>query len=192
MPHHLALGTYVVFEGESDYARRCFSEYAMLPDKSGRYAALYRPIHMIGLELGVSVASVGAAQGADRRAHRLPLRRGRDRQARAQERRGARRRRRLLRLGQAGSGRALARRGLLPLGLAHEVALKRDVAEGECLRWSDVAYDENDPAVKVRREMEAAFGRPNLSPAHPETQALDTKAPLEGLALDLWAFCPLR
>src|SRR5712671_3283937 len=41
VPHHLALGTYVVFEGESDYARRCFKEYAMLPDKSGRYAALY-------------------------------------------------------------------------------------------------------------------------------------------------------
>src|SRR6201988_4770456 len=46
VPHHLALGTYVVIEGESDYARRCFSEYAMLPDRSGRYAALYRPIHM--------------------------------------------------------------------------------------------------------------------------------------------------
>ena len=48
---------------------------------SGRYAALYRPIHMIGLELGISVASRGAAQGADRRADRLPLRRGGDRQA---------------------------------------------------------------------------------------------------------------
>jgi hypothetical protein len=35
------------------------------------------------------------------------------------------------------------------------------VAEGECLRWSDVAYDANDLAVKVRREMEAAFARPN-------------------------------
>src|SRR5262245_43477146 len=57
VPHHLALSTYVVFEGESEYARQCFKEYAMLPDKSGRYAALYRPIHMIGLELGVSVAS---------------------------------------------------------------------------------------------------------------------------------------
>ena len=57
MPHHLALGTYVVIEGETDYARRCFKEYAMLPDKSGKYAALYRPIHMIGLELGISVAS---------------------------------------------------------------------------------------------------------------------------------------
>src|SRR5204863_4690783 len=57
VPHHLALGTYVVIEGETEYARRCFSEYAMLPDKSGRYAALYRPIHMIGLELGISIAS---------------------------------------------------------------------------------------------------------------------------------------
>src|SRR6185312_14788670 len=45
VPHHLALGTYVVFEGETEYARRCFKEYAMLPDKTGKYAALYRPIH---------------------------------------------------------------------------------------------------------------------------------------------------
>src|SRR5207248_3199660 len=38
VPHHLALGTYVVIEAESDYARRCFGEYHMLPDASGRYA----------------------------------------------------------------------------------------------------------------------------------------------------------
>src|SRR5437899_9540975 len=57
VPHHLALGTYVVIAAESDYTRECFREYHMLPDRSGRYAALYRPIHMIGLELGVSVAS---------------------------------------------------------------------------------------------------------------------------------------
>ena len=109
VPHHLALGTYVVFEGESDYARRCFKEYAMLPDKSGRYAALYRPIHMIGLELGVSVASAalrkeptGAPTGfrSDVVATaKRALKAGR----------GARRRGRLLRLGQADSGRAFAR-----------------------------------------------------------------------------------
>ena len=29
----------------------------MLPDRTGKFAALYRPIHMIGLELGISVAS---------------------------------------------------------------------------------------------------------------------------------------
>jgi predicted homoserine dehydrogenase-like protein len=51
--------------------------------------------------------------------------------------------------------------GMLPLGLAHNVKLKRDIAEGEALRWNDVAFDANDIAVKVRREMEAAFARPN-------------------------------
>ena len=30
------------------------------------------------------------------------------------------------------------------------------------LRWDDVAYDPNDQAVQVRREMEAAFGRQNV------------------------------
>ncbi len=163
VPHHLALGTYVVFEGESDYARRCFKEYAMLPDWSGRYAALYRPIHMIGLELGVSVASAalrreptGAATGFRS-----------DVVATAK---------RALKKGEMLDGeggfcvwgkqvpaeRSLAE-GFLPLGLAHQVRLERDVAEGESLTWNDVAYDRNDPAVKVRREMEAAFGRPNAS-----------------------------
>jgi len=42
-------------------------------------------------------------------------------------------------------------------GFAHGVPLKRDVAEGECLKWSDVICDETDIAVKTRWEMEAAF-----------------------------------
>jgi predicted homoserine dehydrogenase-like protein len=167
VPHHLALGTYVVFEGESDYARRCFKEYAMLPDSSGRYAALYRPIHMIGLELGVSVASAALRKeptGA-------PTGFRSDVVATAK---------RALRRGEVLDGeggfcvwgkqvpaeRSLAE-GLLPLGLAHEVGLRRDLAEGECLKWSDVVYDENDLAVKVRREMEAAFGRPNTAGSPP-------------------------
>ena len=161
VPHNLALGTYVVLEGESDYARRCFSEYAMLPDKSGRYAALYRPIHMIGLELGVSVASAALR----REPTGAPTGFRSDVAATAK---------RALKRGEVLDGeggfcvwgkqvaaeRSLAA-GLLPLGLAHDVRLERDIAEGECLTWSDVACDETDLAVRVRREMEAAFGRPN-------------------------------
>ena len=157
VPHHLALGTYVVFEGETDYARRCFSEYAMLPDRSGRYAALYRPIHMIGLELGVSVASAALRKeptGA-------PIGFHSDVVATAK---------RALKAGEMLDGeggfcvwgrqvpaeRSVAEK-LLPLGLAHAVTLRRDIDEGECLRWSDVAADETDRAVKFRREMERAF-----------------------------------
>jgi predicted homoserine dehydrogenase-like protein len=47
--------------------------------------------------------------------------------------------------------------GYLPLGLAHNVKLKRDIAEGQRLKWDDVAYDATDPAVLFRREMESAF-----------------------------------
>jgi predicted homoserine dehydrogenase-like protein len=162
VPHHLALGTYVVFEGESDYARQCFKEYAMLPDRSGRYAALYRPIHMIGLELGVSIASAALR----REPTGAPTGFRSDVAATAK---------RALAAGEVLDGeggfcvwgkqvpaeRSLAE-GLLPLGLAHAVKLERAVAEGECLKWSDVAYDANDLAVTVRREMEAAFARPNV------------------------------
>jgi predicted homoserine dehydrogenase-like protein len=158
VPHHLALGTYVVVEGESDYARRCFAEYAMLPDKSGRFAALYRPIHMIGLELGVSIASVALRKEPTG----VPTSFRSDVVAVAK---------RALRKGELLDGEggfcvwgrqvpaedSLAR-NLLPLGLAHEVALEHDVAEDQPLTWSDVACDENNLAVKVRREMEAAFG----------------------------------
>jgi predicted homoserine dehydrogenase-like protein len=53
--------------------------------------------------------------------------------------------------------------GYLPLGLAHNVKLKRDIAEGARVKWDDIEYDKNDNAVKVRREMEAMFARPNVA-----------------------------
>ena len=162
VPHHLALGTYVVIEGETEYARRCFKEYAMLPDKSGKYAALYRPIHMIGLELGISIASAalrneptGAPTG-----FRSDVVATAKRNLKAGE----------MLDGEGGfcvwgrqtpAARSLDE-GCLPLGLAQNVKLKRDVAGGERLKWSDVAYDPNDFAVKTRRQMEAAFGPPDL------------------------------
>lgn len=162
VPHHLALGTYVVFEGDTEYARRCFKEYAMLPDRTGKYAALYRPIHMIGLELGISVASAALRNEATGAPNGFRS----DVVATAK---------RALKVGEMLDGEGgfcvwgrqtpadvSLERELLPLGLAHGVKLKRDIAEGQALRWSDVAYDPNDPAVKIRREMEAAFGRRNV------------------------------
>src|SRR6202008_2899461 len=60
----LRWGVYVTFEAPSDYVRRCFAEYGLVTDASGRYAAMYKPYHLIGLELGVSVASVGVRNEA--------------------------------------------------------------------------------------------------------------------------------
>jgi predicted homoserine dehydrogenase-like protein len=159
--HHIAMGTYVVVESDSAYARQCFVEYNCLPDESGTYAALYRPTHMIGLELGVSVASAALRKeptGA-------PVCFNSDVVATAK---------RALRKGEVldGEGGFLVwgrqtpaevslAGGYLPLGLASDVKLTRDIAEGQPLRWSDVAFDAGAGAVKVRREMEAAFARLN-------------------------------
>jgi predicted homoserine dehydrogenase-like protein len=157
VPHHLALGTYVVFEGESDYARRCFREYAMLPDRSGRYAALYRPIHMIGLELGVSVASAAlraepTGAPSDFRSDVIATTKRALKRGEVLDGEGG-----FCVWGRQVPAARSLREALLPLGLAHDVRLKRDIAEGECLAWSDIDFDESDLAVKVRREMEAVF-----------------------------------
>jgi predicted homoserine dehydrogenase-like protein len=162
VPHHLALGTYVVFEGETEYARRCFKEYSMLPDKTGKYAALYRPIHMIGLELGISVASAalrneptGAPTGF--RSDVVATAKKALKAGEMLDGEGG-----FCVWGKQTPAEVSLRDGLLPLGLAHNVKLKRDIPEGGAVKWTDVAYDPNDAAVKVRREMEAAFGRRNV------------------------------
>jgi predicted homoserine dehydrogenase-like protein len=162
VPNNLVMGTYVVFEAaeDNDYSRRCFVEYSMLQDKSGRYAALYRPIHMIGLELGLSVASAALRKEATG----APICFNSDVVATAK---------RALKAGAVLDGEggfcvwgkqtpadASLDHGYLPLGIAHDVKLKRDIAEGERLKWSDVEVDESDLAVKTRREMESAFARP--------------------------------
>ncbi len=97
----LRWGVYVVFAAESEYVRRCFREYGIVTDPSGEYAAMYKPSHLIGLELGISVASRGAAPGAHRRAHRLARRLRGHRQACVEVGRGARWRGRLHGVGQA-------------------------------------------------------------------------------------------
>ena len=165
VPHHLALGTYVVVEGDTEYARRCFKEYHLLPDSSGRYAALYRPVHLIGLELGVSVASVALR----REPTGAPTGFRSDVVATAK---------RALKKGEMLDGEGgfcvwgkqvpaamSVEHGFLPLGLAQGVKLKRDVADGAQLKWADVDYDAADLAVRIRREMEAAFAPQKVSAA---------------------------
>jgi predicted homoserine dehydrogenase-like protein len=165
VPHHLALGTYVVIEGETDYARRCFKEYAMLPDQSGRYAALYRPIHMIGLELGISVASVALRKeptGAptDFRSDAIATAKRHLKKGEMLDGEGG-----FCVWGKQTPAAYSLRENLLPLGLAHEVKLVRDVAQGRQLTWDDVVHDPGDSVVKIRREMEAVFGAEAPLPA---------------------------
>ena len=102
----LRWGVYVVLEAPTDYAAACFRQYGLRTDASGRYAAMYKPYHLIGLELNISVLSAALRGEATGQPQILPRRRRGRRQAGARPRRDAGRRGRLYRLGppDAGSG----------------------------------------------------------------------------------------
>lgn len=153
----LRWGVYVVFEAPSEYAARCFAEYGLITDPSGRYSAMYKPYHLIGLELGISVASAGLRNEPTGAATGF---RG-DVVATAK---------RDLKAGEMLDGEGgytvwgklmpaadSLRLGGLPIGLAHQVKLVKPVKGGAPVRWSDVAVDEASQAVKIRRAMEAMF-----------------------------------
>ena len=154
----LRWGVYVTFAAEHEYVRRCFQEYGIVTDPSGEYAAMYKPSHLIGLELGISVASVAlrAEPTGAANAWRGDCVATAKRALRAGE----------LLDGEGGytvwgklmAARDSAAKKALPIGLAHKVKLKRDVAEGATLSWDDVECDASSQAVKVRREMEKEFG----------------------------------
>lgn len=55
----LRWGVYVVIKAPNDYSRACFGQYGLPTDRSGRYAAMYKPFHLIGMELGISVLNAG-------------------------------------------------------------------------------------------------------------------------------------
>ena len=47
--------------------------------------------------------------------------------------------------------------GALPIGLAHRVKLKNDIAHGAVVRWNDVEVDAGNETISTRRAMEAKF-----------------------------------
>ncbi|MGP1256605.1 MAG: NAD(P)H-dependent oxidoreductase [Kiloniellales bacterium] len=153
----LRWGVYVVLEAPNDYAAACFRQYGMNTDESGRYAAMYKPFHLIGLELNVSILSAALRGEATGQANGF---RG-DVAATAK---------RALKAGETLDGEggycvwgkllpadASLAQGALPIGLAHGVTLTRDIPEGGTVGWADVQVDESSQAVQIRREMERRF-----------------------------------
>ena len=152
------MGVWVTVEGETDYVRNCFEEYNAKTDPSGRYFTLYKRWHLIGLEVGMSVASVALRGEATGVATGWNADVVADREAGPRGGRDARRRRRLHGVGQAAAGGARRwQLGGVPLGLAHDVKVVRPVKKGQSLAWADVAMDTTTPAYRLRRELESAF-----------------------------------
>jgi predicted homoserine dehydrogenase-like protein len=157
IPYDIRFGVWVVFEGDTEYIRRCFMEYGVRTDPSGRYACLYKRWHLIGLEVGISVASVGLRREPTGCAtgFRADVVATAKRDLKAGE----------ILDGEGGYtvyGKLVPaedslRLGGLPLGLAHNVKLVGPVAAGQPVRWSDVQVDASSEAITVRRAMEREF-----------------------------------
>jgi predicted homoserine dehydrogenase-like protein len=118
---------------------------------------MYKPYHLIGLELNISILSAALRGEPTGQPHGF---RG-DAVAVAK---------RALRSGEMLDGEggytvwgklmpadASLAAGALPIGLAHKVKLKSDIAHGAVVRWSDVEFDASNDTVKTRRAMEERF-----------------------------------
>jgi predicted homoserine dehydrogenase-like protein len=154
VPGDLRWGVYITFRAPSVYAKRCFGEYGMLTDQSGQYAALFRPNHLIGLELGISVASAamrGEPTGVARQFLGDVVTCAK-RDLAAGERLD----------GEGGytvfgklmpSRDSLARRAL-PMGLASVAVVTKRVAKDQKLSYDDVELPQDSLLVKLRRQLE--------------------------------------
>ena len=152
----LRWGVYVVFKAPNPYTQACFRQYGLVTDPSGQYSALYRPYHLIGLELSISVLSAvlrGEPTG-ETRAFNGDAVAVAKRDLRAGERLD----------GEGGATvwgklvpaeRSLSE-GLLPIGLAHDVTLARDIPSGTSVGRDCVTLPDNE-ATRARRDMEAIF-----------------------------------
>ena len=170
----LRWGVYVTFEAPSDYVERCFADYGLITDASGRYSALWRPYHLIGLELGISVAKAAIKNEATGTARDFIA----DVVATAKRDLAAGE---ILdgeggytvwgRLMLAGDSLTI---GAVPIGLAHGLTLKTSVKKGAVVQWSDVddvndSMAGNSVAFAVRREMEMAMAPIASHPGQTQT-----------------------
>ena len=155
--NNIRYGMFVTFRAPDEYTRACFKQYGLLTDKSGWYGSMWRPFHLIGLETSVSVLSAvlrGEPTGSSKEY------RG-DAVATAKTD---------LKAGDMLDGeggfavwaKAIPARisqdvDALPIGLAHNVKLKRPVAKDQVVRMSDVELVNDLDVVDLRKEQVSAM-----------------------------------
>jgi predicted homoserine dehydrogenase-like protein len=159
----LRWGVYAVFEAPTQYVRDCFQQYGLKTDDSGRFAAMYKPYHLIGLELGTSVASIATrleptGSTRDWRADVIAVAKRPLKAGEMLDGEGG-----FTVYGKVVPAERSLEFGAVPIGLAHGLKLEKDVPAGQPVRWSDVQYDRSNQAISFRLEMETIFRTEKLS-----------------------------
>ena len=153
----LRWGVYCVFEAPNDYSAACFRQYGMNTDDSGRYSAMFKPFHLIGLELNISILSAalrGQPTGAplDFKADVVAVAKRDLKVDEVLDGEGG-----FTVWGRIMPADASVSVQALPIGLASEVRLTRPVEKGQVVTLNDIDADTNMQAWQIREAMLLAF-----------------------------------
>jgi predicted homoserine dehydrogenase-like protein len=154
---NIRYGVFVTIKAHSEYARSCFKQYGLLTDPSGWYGSMWRPFHIIGLETSVSVLSAVL--------RREPT--GTSKEFRGDAVATAKKDMHAGEMldGEGGyavwanaipASKSLALQAL-PIGLAHNVRLRRAVRKDQVVSFDDVELVNDLDVVELRGEMERRF-----------------------------------
>ena len=153
----LRWGVYITFKAPTDYASDCFGQYGLKTDSSGFYAALYRPNHLIGLELNISVASAalrGEPTGASKQfvadvgaAAKRNLEKGE-----ILDGEGG-----FTVMGKLITASQSISRSVLPMRLTSGVKTKHPVAKDQLISYEDVEIESSSTAWTLRQELEEKY-----------------------------------
>lgn len=153
VPGDLRWGVYVVFRAPTPYVQRCFAEYGLRTDTSGEYAALYRPYHLIGLELGISAASAvlrNEPTGSSKSfiADVATIAKRDLKPGDILDGEGG-----YTVFGRLVQAQESLSRSYLPMGFSGKVRVVRQVAKDSPVTYEDVELDENLFSFKLRKSM---------------------------------------
>ena len=154
---NIRMGVFVVVEAVTDYQRKCLEEYKVKTDDTGRFMCLYKQWHLIGLELGMSVANVGlrgeaTGVAAEFRGDVVAVAKRDLAAGEILDGEGG-----FTVAGQLRPASVSVPMKALPLGLTGGVKMLRPVKADSVLVYDDVALDESLTAVKLRRQVEQGF-----------------------------------
>ncbi|RWH66987.1 Gfo/Idh/MocA family oxidoreductase [Mesorhizobium sp.] len=162
--NNIRYGVFVTFKAHNEYSRACFKQYGLLTDPSGWYASMWRPFHIIGLETSISVLSAVLRNEST----------GSSKEFRGDAVATAKKDMQPGEMLDGEGGYAVWANAIpasislehaaLPIGLAHNVRLKRAVRKDQIVSVNDVELVNDLDVVKLRSEMEERF-RPTPSVA---------------------------
>ena len=153
----LRWGVYAVLQAPNEYAASCFKQYGMNTDQSGEFSAMYKPFHLIGMELNTSIFSAAL----------LKLPTGQTKYFKGDvvsiSKRNLKKGEKLD--GEGGftvwgkliPANTSLKLKALPIGLASDMYLKHDIDRDNIITWNDVEFDSNDEIISYRHQMENKF-----------------------------------